>query len=371
MAASTSQRQCLIVGATGYVGLAISKRFVRAGWKVLGTARQPHGAALLRDAAVEPVVSPDGILDPSVAAAAAQCDVVIDVMRGSFKTRNKAAGAIINALRERGGIFIATTGTNFYGHTGGALAHEDWPFSPEPMTFSSWCHLSVNPLLWSSSCSVCHFTLRLTVLRAYLFMSHAVLVVLTVPHAVLSLFDVLNRGAAEKKTQHAINTWWQTYERTVINAAAVGVHSVIIRPSYVYGHGGGVAHAQLAAARERGAAMYIGNGNQRIGSVHLDDLADLYVLVAQQRHCYPPGSCFIGCSGLASRREVAEGAAAIVGCGCSSWTIAQAQSAVGMMVAESMARENATSGGKARQVLGWSPSRLGMVDDLLGRASKL
>ncbi|WP_448956711.1 NAD-dependent epimerase/dehydratase family protein [Labrys neptuniae] len=79
--------------------------------------------------------------------------------------------------------------------------------------------------------------------------------------------------------------WRQALEREILAAEAEGVHPVVIRPAWVYGNGGGAAMMMVAAAKEHGAALHVGDGQNRWSTVHADDLADLY---AQPR---PLGPC--------------------------------------------------------------------------------
>src|SRR5262249_59722748 len=66
-------------------------------------------------------------------------------------------------------------------------------------------------------------------------------------------------------------------ETLVRAASAHGVRTAVLRPGIVYGRAGGILAAYLRAARARGAAPYVGVGTNRWPTVHLDDLAALYV----------------------------------------------------------------------------------------------
>ena len=50
----------------------------------------------------------------------------------------------------------------------------------------------------------------------------------------------------------------QALEGEVLAAAAAGVHSIVIRPAWVYGNRGGTAMMMVGSAKEHGAARYVG-----------------------------------------------------------------------------------------------------------------
>ena len=74
----------------------------------------------------------------------------------------------------------------------------------------------------------------------------------------------------------------QALEDEVLAAAADGVHSIVIRPGWVYGNWGGTAMMLSGSAKEHGAARYLGYGRNRWTTVHADDLADLYLLALEK-----------------------------------------------------------------------------------------
>jgi nucleoside-diphosphate-sugar epimerase len=73
--------------------------------------------------------------------------------------------------------------------------------------------------------------------------------------------------------------WRVALENEVLGAANKGVRSIVIRPSVVYG--GGTASALFLAlinyVAAGNAAFYIGAGANRIPTVHVNDLAELFV----------------------------------------------------------------------------------------------
>jgi nucleoside-diphosphate-sugar epimerase len=71
-------------------------------------------------------------------------------------------------------------------------------------------------------------------------------------------------------------------EKRVLAAKNNGIKTIVIRPTIVYGHGGGLIGGFLATAKMDGYARYVGTGENRISTVHVDDLAKLYFLAAEK-----------------------------------------------------------------------------------------
>lgn len=53
---ATTKRNVLVVGANGYIGLAVCRAFVRAGWRVFGLVRRAEVASALYAAEVTPII---------------------------------------------------------------------------------------------------------------------------------------------------------------------------------------------------------------------------------------------------------------------------------------------------------------------------
>ena len=83
----------------------------------------------------------------------------------------------------------------------------------------------------------------------------------------------------------------------------------VVRPGIVYGHGAGIPAMLAGGPRdESGALVLIGTGDQHWTTVHVDDLADLYLLVLGNA---PGGTAYVGANGTnPTVRELGE---AVVG----------------------------------------------------------
>ena len=70
-------------------------------------------------------------------------------------------------------------------------------------------------------------------------------------------------------------------ERMVLAANASNLCTLVIRPACVYGGGGSLTALWFETAMRAGAASFVGQGNNRWGMVHRDDLAQLYLRAAE------------------------------------------------------------------------------------------
>lgn len=157
--------------------------------------------------------------------------------------------------------------------------------------------------------------------------------------------------------------WRQVVEDRVRAGAKRGVRTVVIRPAIVYGRGGGIPAGFVESALKEGAARFVGTGDNRWPFVHVDDLADLYLLALERA---PAGTVLIAADGPSiAVRDVA--AAASRGAGKDGRTVAtpldQARREMGKY-ADALALDQQVSGRRARELLGWRPHHPGALEDL-------
>lgn len=93
-------------------------------------------------------------------------------------------------------------------------------------------------------------------------------------------------------------------EERVIRASERGVRTVVLRPAHVYGHGqaGRFTVMQLEYAERAGLGGYVGEGTTPYSSVHIDDLAAVYVAALERA---PAGSLYNVLAQTVSTRELA------------------------------------------------------------------
>jgi nucleoside-diphosphate-sugar epimerase len=95
----------------------------------------------------------------------------------------------------------------------------------------------------------------------------------------------------------------------VMDAAKQKVHSTVIIPSLIYGHGTGVNKHSIQVpflvenALAVGSVQIVGQGLNTWSNIHIDDLVNLYLAVSDQA---PPGSFYFAENGEAAFSDVAE-----------------------------------------------------------------
>jgi nucleoside-diphosphate-sugar epimerase len=142
--------------------------------------------------------------------------------------------------------------------------------------------------------------------------------------------------------------WLADAEARVLGAA--GVRGAVVRPPMVYGEGAGPLAGLVGLAREDGVARFVGAGENRWSTVHVNDLALAYATVLESGE----GGVFHAAE--AAPVPMGELFAAIgeaAGVPVRSWTLAEALRTHGPM-AGFLATDAALDAGRLRG-LGWSP----------------
>ncbi|WP_431247416.1 NAD-dependent epimerase/dehydratase family protein [Leifsonia xyli] len=163
----------------------------------------------------------------------------------------------------------------------------------------------------------------------------------------------------------ALTAWRGTAERLV--RAAEGVRGSIVVPSIVYGHGKGLPNVIVDAPRGSDAApalRLIGDGSQHWATVHVDDLAALYVLALERGEA---GATYIGASGHnPTVRELAEAAAQAADVpSVAAESVEESRSRLGEGLADALLLDQQARGSKARIDLGWEPNEPTLLQELL------
>ncbi|MGN7798937.1 NAD-dependent epimerase/dehydratase family protein [Leifsonia sp. 22587] len=164
----------------------------------------------------------------------------------------------------------------------------------------------------------------------------------------------------------AITAWRSAAEDLV--RGAEGVRGTVVVPSIVYGHGKGLPNVVADAPRTEGAApalRLIGDGSQHWATVHVDDLAALYVLALEHGTA---GATYIGAGGQnPTVRELGEAAAQAAGLtgGAVAEPVDETRSRLGEGLAEALLLDQQARGSKARIDLGWEPNGATLLEELL------
>ncbi len=141
---------------------------------------------------------------------------------------------------------------------------------------------------------------------------------------------------------------------------APGVRSVVLCNSLIYGHALGIPAESVQLPRlieqasESGVARYIGRGLNRWSTVHIEDVADLYVLALQNA---PAGTFLFVENGESAFRDMVQAIADALGLGAAqSWPAEAAIARWGRRHAVfSLGSNSRVRTKRARPLLGWSP----------------
>lgn len=151
-------------------------------------------------------------------------------------------------------------------------------------------------------------------------------------------------------------------DRAVLASAALGVRSVVLCPSLIYGQGRGANPDSIQVpnlirqAVKSGVPRYIGEGENIWSTVHIDDVAAAYLLALDGARA---GSFFFIENGEASLKSIVESIARLLGGkrAPESWGIDEAVAEWGPQAAWfSLGGNSRVSAEKARKMLGWKPA---------------
>ncbi len=290
-----------VFGATGYIGGAIAQRALQAGHIIQGLARSDQAEATLRERGIVPV---RGNLDDHellVHTARASDAVIFAVSYGSdIQAAMRTLSAAINAL------LLGLEGSS----------------------------------------------------KAFLYSS-----------GIGAYGDTGIREVDEDEPLHPDPLFAPLIqvEQDILSSASRGVRSVVIRAAQVYGGGGGGSApfvSLIDMARQMGHAVYIEAGTNAWSTIHLDDLANLYVLALNKAlagtllnaAAEPP----------VSLKEIAEAVGHAAGLVDSprSLTMEEANTAFGPFMTSFLARNMRVSSARAMSLLDWQPERPSVLDDL-------
>ena len=158
-------------------------------------------------------------------------------------------------------------------------------------------------------------------------------------------------------------------ENQIRSYKARNVRAMVIRPPMIWGHGESFQiPAIFDSVKDTGAACYFKQGLNLYSHVHVDDLAQVYLLALQKGAA---GAVYHAVAGEANWREIANAVATVKKCGTQSIDKDEAERLWG----ERRARLffGVSSRSKARRTrseLGWVPRKCDVVDDILNGSYK-
>ncbi|MCO8271056.1 NAD-dependent epimerase/dehydratase family protein [Actinoplanes sp. TRM 88003] len=141
---------------------------------------------------------------------------------------------------------------------------------------------------------------------------------------------------------------------------APGIRSLLIEPGIVYGHGSGIPAMFLG---DRAEVRLFGSGDQHWTTVHVDDLAELYVAALTLGES---GQRYIAVSGdNPTVREMGEAASRRLG--LNGRVVPEDAAATVARLGEfgaALLLDQQASGEKARRELSWKPTRPALLEEL-------
>ncbi|MEU6715490.1 NAD-dependent epimerase/dehydratase family protein [Nonomuraea sp. NPDC046802] len=299
-----------VTGATGYIGGSVADRMLRAGHQVTGLARSSEKARMLERLGMAPVL---GTLDDQ-ALLTEQAQAADAVVNAADSDHRGAAEALVEALAGSGKPLLHTSGSSIVG--------TDSRGEPSGETFGE------------------------------------------------EIFDSESswRPADDKEARVAI-------DRYVLDAASRQVRSVVLSNTLIYGHGRGLSRdsvqipALVRQAHKSGTVHRIGAGRNTWSNVHIDDVADLYLLALDAA---PAGSFYFVENGEASFADITAAIAEALGLGSAeAWDITTAVQEWGYEAAVfALGSNSRVRGERARAQLGWRPRHTSVLDWIKNELTK-
>jgi nucleoside-diphosphate-sugar epimerase len=287
-----------LTGANGFVGGSVAHHLIAQGHSVRGLLRDPQKAGRLQAQGITPVI---GSLDDRqlLIDEARQADAVIDAANSDHAG---AVDAFIEALRGSGKLLIHTSGSSIIGDD--ALGN----------TLSEHIFDEDTPFIIE----------------------------------------------APKQARYDIDL-------RMMAAADQGIRSVVICPSNIYGVGHGLTDHSfqlpflMARARETGVMRIVGAGVNRWSNVHIDDVAQLFLLAVEKA---PAGAFYFLENGEASFIDMAAALARRMNLGAvQSWPAEEAEQHWDPMhVHYTFGTNSRVKAKRARAELGWAPRHASILD---------
>ncbi len=160
----------------------------------------------------------------------------------------------------------------------------------------------------------------------------------------------------------ALVSWKEPIQRRVLDAS--DMRGVVVVASLAYGDGGGgVPGLLLGSPRDdAGNLIMLGTGQQHWSTVHVADLADAFRRALEDDSAR--GYYVIGDGSNPTVAELTAAAAVAVGApGAVPGSEAEARARLGDYFAEVLLLDQSSVAARARDALGWRPSRPSLVDE--------
>ncbi|GGL15394.1 hypothetical protein GCM10014719_16800 [Planomonospora parontospora subsp. antibiotica] len=174
-------------------------------------------------------------------------------------------------------------------------------------------------------------------------------------------------GAGSSDEESPLNPVPLVAFRAAVERRVLASGGVVVRPGIVYGAGAGIPALLVAEAAGHGRGRYVSaDGREPTWpTVHVDDLADLFVAAVESGE---PGTVLHGVGEeavpLAAVARAAARAAGLGGVEAEAWPVEEAARTLNPAFAEALALGQTVSAARTRRALGWTPKRPGLVAEL-------
>jgi nucleoside-diphosphate-sugar epimerase len=167
-----------------------------------------------------------------------------------------------------------------------------------------------------------------------------------------------NITESSPSTPAEISAWRVELEQRLLDS---DVKASVIEPGIVYGNSAGIPDLIVDAPRnDDGALVLVGSGDQHWTSVHVEDLADLYVALLLHSN----GGRYLGVSGdNPSVRELGEAFVGPDGAVVPEKD-ESTRERLGAAFADALLLDQKASSLKARQAFDWEPKKASLVEEL-------
>lgn len=145
--------------------------------------------------------------------------------------------------------------------------------------------------------------------------------------------------------------WRPSHEEKVINGATATLRTVVMRPGHVYGNIGGLTNL-LFTSTQNGSVSIVGEGNNRIPMIHVQDLAYAYVSAAEREVTRVVLN--VVDDSTATMREMVDAVASVANISgkITSLPIEEAQKQFGALV-QGMLIDLTVNNSRIKRLLGW------------------
>ncbi len=173
-----------------------------------------------------------------------------------------------------------------------------------------------------------------------------------------------NYGEDEPWDGDEINRTRIAIEAIIRDGGKRGIRASVIRPPLIWGHGHCPPVAALHSSAGTGSVCYVGPGLNVFSTIHVDDLADIFLLAATRG---TPGALYHAVSGETNFRALAEQIAVLRGIGTRSISGDEIDEVFGPFLGPVVfASNNRTRCPRTHEDLGWrpDPTRLDLYAEL-------